>query len=230
MLIPVKDLRGYWRVRPAGVVHVGAHLAEELGDYEAFGFGPVVWIEAQPRLADELKSRVKPPSQVIQALVWDKSGEEKVLKLTNNSQSSSIFDLGTHQVDHPDVKVVDELTLRTVRLDEILPTDMSHNFLNIDIQGAEYQALKSLGWLLGKFDYVYLEVNSAQVYKEIKQIDDLDLLLADEGFIRVATIWTPASWGDALYIRRSLAETLFKSKFGLAFRVIWFQVITKLRR
>lgn len=230
MLISVKDLREFWRVRPTGVVHVGAHSAEEEGDYEAFGFGPVVWVEAQPLLAQQLKTRIKPPSTVLQALVWDVSGEEMPLKLTNNSQSSSVFEFGTHEIHHPDVKVVSEVILKTVRLDEILPADRALNFLNIDIQGAEYQALKSLGNLLGEFDYVYLEVNSGQVYKGIKQVEDLDALLGEEGFCRVATVWTEASWGDALYIRENLAHSAFGGRLGLMVMSLLYKLLMGWRK
>jgi FkbM family methyltransferase len=212
------------------VVHVGAHSAEEESDYEAFEFGPVYWVEAQPVLAQHLKARIRPPSKVFQALIWDVSGEEMSLKLTSNSQSSSVFEFGTHKIDHPDVKVVGEVMLKTVRLDDILPEDSLHNFLNIDIQGAEYQALKSLGNLIGKFDYVYLEVNRGQVYKGIKQVEDLDKLLGEGGFSRVATIWTQASWGDALYIRKNLAHALFGGALGLKIVTLLYKLLLGWRK
>jgi FkbM family methyltransferase len=230
MLISVKDLHEFWRVRPTGVVHVGAHEAEEQDDYEKFGFGPVVWVEAQPLLAQQLRTRIKPPSRVVQALIWDKSGENMPLKLTNNSQSSSVFELGTHEISYPDVKVVSEVMLKTVRLDEILPEDSSLNFLNLDIQGAEYQALKSLGNRLDDFDYIYLEVNGGQVYKGIKQIEDIDRLLGEEGFSRVATFWTQAFWGDALYIRKKLAHTLFGGRSGLVSMTLAYKLLLSWRK
>ena len=230
LLISVKDLSVFWRVRTNGVVHVGAHAAEEQTDYEKFGFGPVLWVEAQPNLAQELNARIQPPSRVVQALIWDVSGEDMTLKITNNSQSSSLFEFGTHQFDHPDVKVVNEIVLKTVRLDEILPEVFSFNFLNIDIQGAEYQALNSLGGSLGRFDYVFLEVNRGQVYKGIKQVKEIDRMLALSGFSRVATVWTQASWGDALYIKKNLAEAMFGGPLGLALRVFLYTLLIKLRK
>lgn len=224
MLIPVKVLRRFWKVSPSGVVHVGAHSAEELPDYETFGFGPVIWVEAQPNLAAELKIRIQDPSEVIEALVWDKSGERMSLKVTNNGQSSSVFDFGTHMVDYPEIQVVSEISLTTARLDEILPSGLYHNFLNIDIQGAEYQALKGLGLLIAEFSYIYLEVNKGQVYTGINQVGDIDRLLEESGFIRVATVWTPASWGDALYMKRDLAEIVFGGRFGLRLRISLFRI------
>lgn len=224
MLISVKELHRFWRVRPLGVIHVGAHAAEELDDYEIFGFGPIAWVEAQPFLVSDLHTRVKPPSVVIEALIWDTSGEPMTLKLTNNSQSSSVFDFGTHQIDHPDIKVIEEISLTTSRLDEILPNGFTHNFLNIDIQGAEYQALRSLGKLIDNFHYVYLEVNKAQVYKGIEQVGAIDRLLRESGFVRVATVWTTASWGDAFFMKRDLAESTFGGMLGLRLKMIIFRI------
>ncbi len=224
MLIPVKVLQRFWRVTPSGVVHVGAHSAEELRDYETYGFGPVVWVEAQPNLVSELKMRIEAPSEVLEALVWDTSGERMSLKVTNNGQSSSVFEFGTHVIDYPEIEVVDEISLSTKRLDEILPRDFHHNFLNIDIQGAEYQALKGLGLLIKRFNYIYLEVNRGQVYNGINQVVDIDSLLEESGFLRVATVWTSASWGDALYMKRDLADLVFGGRFGLRVRIVLFGI------
>lgn len=67
MLMSVKDIHVFWRVRPSGVVHVGAHAAEEAGDYERFRFGTVVWVEAQQTLVEGLRARIKSPYRAIQA-------------------------------------------------------------------------------------------------------------------------------------------------------------------
>jgi len=202
MLIPVSDLRSYWRVKPAGVVHVGAHKAEELVAYEENSFGPVIWIEAQANLVSEISKMITPPSEVIHALVWNKDNEVLTLNLANNGQSSSVFEFGSHQQSYPEIEMSAEVEMKTSRLDSLLPDQFQHSFLNLDIQGAEYQALEGLGSKLGNFDYVYTEVNREQVYKGIHQVRELDLYLESHQFLRVATVWTRASWGDALYINR----------------------------
>jgi FkbM family methyltransferase len=215
VLISVKDISQFWRVNPTGVVHVGAHEAEEAIDYQSNKFTPVIWIEAQPDLAEKLSRQIQLPSLVIQGLVWDTSGEKMNLKITNNGQSSSVFSFGSHATNHPDVRVVSEVTLTTVRLDEIIPNDTNHNFLNLDIQGAEYQALVGLGSRIAQFDFIYCEVNREQVYEGTRQVGDLDSFLNGKGFRRVATRWTHANWGDALYIRQSIVSNLYGSTFNL---------------
>jgi hypothetical protein len=75
------------------------------------------------------------------------------------------------------------------------------DFLNLDIQGVELRALKSMGSYLDSIKYIYTEINTGEVYKENDQLDDLDEFLRNKGFNRVETKLTPYEWGDALYIK-----------------------------
>jgi FkbM family methyltransferase len=219
LLISISHLKNYWLLDPRGSLHVGAHLGEELGDYSEYGFEPVIWVEAQPHLASALASKVLPPSIVLQAVAWNKNGEELAFKTTNNGQSSSVFDFGTHPSHYPEVVVEASQIMISTRLDSILPSDLLPNFLNLDIQGAEYEALEGLGDLLHSFDYVYSEVNRAQVYDGVKQVAEIDKYLEKFGFIRAATFWTNAGWGDALYLRKSWALKRYRSWFKLKLRM-----------
>ena len=40
---------------PKGVIHMGAHLAEELEDYQRHNIKDVIWIEANPYLYENRK-------------------------------------------------------------------------------------------------------------------------------------------------------------------------------
>lgn len=230
MLIPISHLKKYWLVDPRGSLHVGAHSGEELGEYSKYGFDPVIWVEAQPDLASNLAKKVQPPSIVLQAVAWNRDGVELQFKRTNNGQSSSVFEFGTHSSFFPEVVVETSEMMVSARLDSVLPSDLRPNFLNLDIQGAEYEALEGLGELLHSFDYVYSEVNSAQVYFGIKQIEDIDKYLASFGFIRVATFWTGAGWGDALYLRKSWALKRYRSLANLRGRIFAYSFYLWARR
>ena len=56
-------------------------------------------------------------------LVWEKSGEKIQFNITNNLQSSNVFEKGTHKELYTDVFVnsVEERT--TTTLDELIPVD-----------------------------------------------------------------------------------------------------------
>jgi FkbM family methyltransferase len=230
LLISVADLSHFWKIKPKGVVHVGAHEAEEQDDYAIYGFGPVVWIEAQPELVNRLMEKVRPPSRVFQGLIWNESGKSMTLNVTNNGQSSSVFALGSHADSYPDIEVTSKLELTTSRLDSILPPGIKANFLNLDIQGAEYEALEGLGSLIENFDFIYSEVNRAAVYQGIKQVSQLDVFLRQAGFERIVTVWTKANWGDALYVRSSKVGGLFGGRWRLRSRQLVFTLLRTSRR
>jgi FkbM family methyltransferase len=204
MLIPFSTLG----VQPRGVLHVGAHLGEEAPDYQAAGVQRVLWIEAQPSLIPALTKNVQPLGhRVVQALVSDADSDAPLpFYVTNNGQSSSMLEFGTHAVHHPHVVVTAQVQLPTRTLASILAQDPdaeAYDFLNMDIQGAELLALKGLGDAgLQRMRWVYTEVNDAEVYKKCALLSELDEYLGARGFKRARTqMCENFGWGDAFYTR-----------------------------
>lgn len=215
MLISTSELDKVWNLHPKGVLHVGAHEAEEAEDYIKFNWGPVTWIEAQSNLALKLQLRLDPTRhKVIHAAVWNENGVEIELKITNNSQSTSLLELGTHQKDYPDIHVEKIEKISTLRADSILTETDLFEFVNLDIQGAELRALQGLGDFLDKVNAIYTEVNKKEVYIGCAQIDDLTKYLETKGFKLASIRWIPGKgWGDALFLRTSKFSI---SKFQVA--------------
>ena len=225
MLVPPKILAKCFGIRPNGVVHIGAHKAEEELLYKDCGWQslPTYWIEAQKNLAEELSKRLDPQdNKVYWATVWNTDGEVMNLNITSNSQSSSLLELGTHEITYPTITRETTNLVRTTRLDSLLREETEFDFINIDIQGTELQALDGMGQLLGKVKWIYAEVNKWDVYKNCTKVWDLDEFLGNWGFKRVHTRWIRnAGWGDALYGKQN--EISLKLKFkslSLSFRNI----------
>lgn len=196
-----------------GVLHIGAHLGEECEDYKNSGFKEIIWVEANKSLIKDLFDKTNPicqPNKIKQTIICsavsDTDNEEVSFKITNNGQSSSILELGTHLTHHPHVQVVSTRVIKTKRFDTIAKErnlDLTKTkFVNLDIQGAELKALRGFGELLNGFDAVYTEVNSEEVYKGCALITEIDAFLESKGFIRALTAMTEYKWGDALYVRR----------------------------
>jgi FkbM family methyltransferase len=201
MLISVRQLGRYWAVHPNGVLHVGAHEAEELTDYQAAGWSPVVWVEALPDKAAQLQERFRGTvdQTAISALAWDADGESLTLWRANNGQSSSALPMGTHLVEHPEVRVVEDLSIQSSRLDTLLQgTAHRFEFINLDIQGAELRALRGLGDRIREVRWIYCEVNEKPLYVGAHLMSEIDAYLTPFGFRRVDTDMTPHGWGDAL--------------------------------
>ena len=207
MLIPLIDLKNKYNLNIKGVIHIGAYNAEEYPAYMECGVKNVIWIEALGSLSHKLKMRFKDnkTQKVINAIISDKEEDAQFI-ITNNEASSSLLELGTHLQHHPRVWEDHRELVFTITMDEVIlqnPINMNgYNFLNIDIQGAELKALKGIKDNLKHIDYLYLEVNEEEVYKDCCLVGDLDDYLTD--FKRVETEMTKYNWGDALYIHKTL--------------------------
>jgi FkbM family methyltransferase len=211
MLIDFRQLFPKYGIQPKGVLHVGANVGEEAPVYLELGIKKQVWIEANPVIFEKLKQNISnnPEAEAINACISDDDQSESIVfNVSNNgSQSSSILEFGTHRTAHPEVHFVEQLKLVPQRLDFFFENaydgfNSGLDFLNIDLQGAELKALRSLGIHLNHFKWAYLEVNKEELYKGCPMVEDLDMYLLGFGFRRAETRWCGnTGWGDALYIK-----------------------------
>lgn len=211
MLIPLSEIVSKYNLKPKGILHVGAWDGIEMDDYAANGITNVVFIEAQKAIFPTLMGRVAPypNARALHYCVSDKIEEVK-FNVTNNGQSSSILELGTHKDVHPEVVVNETISMKAVTLEQIFLWEKlnseDYDFVNMDIQGAELKAIKGMGELINKIKAFYLEVNEKELYKGCALIGEIDQYLKQFGFDRAETKWASQDnvlgWGDALYIRQ----------------------------
>ena len=203
MLIPLHDLVKKYNINFKGILHVGAHECEEIKDYDCYlPRNKVLWVEALPVKVDFCKK--KHPDVLIENAVVSDVIETVRFNVSNNGQSSSMLDFGLHSTFHPQVHYVTCFETETKLLKDVICNyDISYNFLNLDIQGAELKALKGMEEYLNSVDYIYSEVNSDYVYKNCALVKEIDEYLLKFGLHRVETKWYgDCKWGDAFYIRK----------------------------
>ena len=203
MLIPLHNLVKKYNVNFKGILHVGAHECEEIKDYDVYlPRNKVLWVEALPGKVDFCKK--KHPDVLIENAVVSDVIETVRFNVSNNGQSSSMLDFGLHSTFHPQVHYVTCFETETKLLKDVICNyDISYNFLNLDIQGAELKALKGMEEYLNSVDYIYSEVNSDYVYKNCALVKEIDEYLLKFGLHRVETKWYgDCKWGDAFYIRK----------------------------
>lgn len=208
MMIDFDILWPKYGINPNGVLHLGASTGQEADTYYNHGVKEVIWVEANGEVFERLQDHVKdiPGTVCIQACVSDRYSETYFNVSNNDSQSSSLLDLGHHSVIHPEVHYVDKIPVKTFRVDDLLKDFKIDGewFLNADLQGAELMALKGMGDLLNKFKWAYLEVNKKETYVGCPHIDAVDEYLKEFGFERVETgDWVADTWTDALYIKNA---------------------------
>lgn len=200
----ISEILSAHNINLSGAFHIGAHDCEELQFYNQLGLKneDVVWIDAIPWKVGEAINRGIP--NVYHAVITDKDNEDLIFNISNNVQSSSILEFGTHALEHPSVVYVDKLNLSSITIDSFFEKNKidpsKYDFWNFDIQGAELLALKGALQSLRYAKVLYLEVNERELYKNCALISDIDEFLSQYNFTRVLTNMTQHGWGDALYV------------------------------
>lgn len=190
----------------SGIIHVGAHEAEELPSYLVQGVKNIIWIEANPQKIPLLRDRISNFSNMhVANFAAGAQPSLGLLNIANNGQSSSILDMDVHLDEHPDVQYVTQTSVAICRIDDWLDQSRlersDFNFMNLDIQGYELEALKGAVKQLAYVDFIYSEVNTRHLYKGCPLIQDIDSFLEMFGFTRLLTSLTGHGWGDAFYFK-----------------------------
>ncbi len=217
-------------ITPKGVVHVGAHVGQELVTYLQIGFKHALLVEANPEVFKRLVVQAKtiiqkfPDSKCQVKLapyaVSDINGEID-FHVNIHDQSSSLLPLKQHKEIYPDMIEKGTITVPSITLDDLVENIGykydQFNVINIDIQGAELLALKGAGKILHKIDAICAEVNFGELYENCTLVSQLDDYLRKYGFKRIAT-YHPAHimFGDAFYVKKIKVSAIVSTYCGEA--------------
>lgn len=191
------------------LVHVGAHLAQELERYEAEGLQQIMWVEASKAVHEQLAQRLRQhrgPARHFSrcALLADRDGAEIEFREFNNAgMSNSIFS-PTDQLRSrwPELDVTGTTeTIASITLDSLLagtPFERHVDVLVIDVQGAELLVLQGATQTLPSVTALICEVSTVPYYDGGVLYRDLAGFLRTHGFYPTAT---PRRHGDMLFMR-----------------------------
>jgi FkbM family methyltransferase len=200
--IPLDILSNKYSMKITGILHVGAHLCEEINLYEKYvNRNKILWIEALPDKVNEIKQKYR--NVLIENAVISDKCEIVQFNRASNGESSSFLKLGLHKDYYPHITYTETFDVETKPLKDIIcKYNINFNLLILDVQGVEFKALLGMKDYLMNIEYIYTEVNKANVYENCSMIDDMDKLLEEEGFKRVELEWAyEYNWGNAFYIR-----------------------------
>lgn len=204
MLIPLQYLIDKYHPKLKGVIHVGAHYAEEHDDYVKAGINKFMYFEPCRKAFEIMFDKLKAVEGI--ALYKAACGRLNDFKKMytasfNKGESNSLLQPKLHLQQHPEVIFDDTEEVIVYALDFIMP--LGFNFLAMDVQGYEGEVLKGAIETLSHIDYIYTEVNNGETYAGNALIEEIDELLKD--FKRVETKWAGSTtWGDAFYVRKTL--------------------------
>ncbi len=198
--------------RSKGVLHLGAHLAEEASQYAEAG-KPVIWVEALPHIYAQLeeKLRVFPDQQAYCAVLGDEDGNPIKFHVSNNWEgvSSSIFEFGPYAAGENslwpelNLKMIDTIDLTMTTIDALMQRaeiDMNqYDHWVIDLQGAELLALAGAEKTLPACTSLITEISQEAVYDNGVLWPALRDHLASRGFV---PRWEPEKTHDDVLFER----------------------------
>jgi FkbM family methyltransferase len=164
---------------------IGAHRFEELALINRvlpslrhiYLFEPqAAPLAALNRLASQ-DSRIK----VFPVAVSDTDGVATFNVASNDGESSSLLQLGSHRQLFPQVTMQTSIEVPTRRLDSVLAEhDLERpDVMIVDVQGAEYLVLKSFTpALLDRLRLIFTEVSTEAVYESSRPLADIEALLS----------------------------------------------------
>ncbi len=188
-----------------GLVHFGAHKGQEVDSYLENKIKNIHLFEPQNHAFSYLKSNFEGLDEITLYNFGLGNTEEKVnlfKEKDNDGMSSSILEPLKHKKYYPEIHFEGKEQILIKRYENLNIENV--NFLNIDIQGFEIEALKGCGIKLDDFDYIYTEVNRKELYRGNPNIREIDNYLDQFNFLRVQTFWASSNlpFGDALYIKK----------------------------
>jgi FkbM family methyltransferase len=158
------------------VLHLGGHKGEEAVIYQWLG-KKVIWIEAIPKIFDQLKDNLffYSNQKAYNILLGDMDNIKKSFFISNNdSLSSSLFKFSQKTLDgiyHSgmNLKTQDEIILEMSKLDTFVKKNnidiSNYNHWVVDLQGAELIALKGAENALKFCNSLLIEISKIDIYE-----------------------------------------------------------------
>jgi hypothetical protein len=182
-----------------GVLHIGSHNCEEEFFYNSLNIKNIIWVDALNTKQEEKRENI------YEALITDKDNIEYTFTISNNTESSSIFDMKTHSHYHPDTYYVDTKKLKSTTIDTFYKNNDidvgKYDMWNICIQGSELLALLGGSNNISSLKAIYIKIYTTEIYEGCPMINDIDSYLSGFNFSRVLTEISVYKWGYALYVR-----------------------------
>ncbi len=191
----IKNILNDYKIKRVGSIHIGAHIAEELAEYEDMGILNLLYIEANPRVIEELKNKVITNYEgnlniELYNLAVSNCKRSKQMYLTEAMMCSSLFELSEEYKSRPDGRWPHSIQeVKCEPLDffiKIRQIDMSkYNILVMDTQGSELEILEKATKTLKDIDLIKAEVFYKPIYKDIITHKKVKKLLKNRGYVLV---------------------------------------------
>ena len=197
------------------ILHLGAHLGNEIDFYQQLNPDVIYWFEANPELIPELKQTIsKYPNIEQKVFNYAVSSESKKISFNliysddmTNTGCSSILELKEHSKQYPHIKKIKTVEVDAVKIDEFLTSNnllTEFDYINMDIQGYEYDVLSTSELLFSKnlkFQLFQLETCQIEMYEGQKLESDINEFMSSKGYEKKYYHAWAHNWGDGLFVK-----------------------------
>ena len=198
-----------------GVIHIGACWpCNQTPIYVKNNINNICLIEASEFLYKNLlkdqKRKIASGDKIIPLVfneVISSDNQKKLFYQYFNDASDNKGCSSLYQADprFENLELEKELLVETITIDSFFKKhslDMkTYNFLVMDIQGSELDALHGAKEFLKNVDFICCEVSYERTYKNSCTHSEIDNFLFKNGFIKKDYLPVTKIWGDAYYVR-----------------------------
>jgi FkbM family methyltransferase len=146
--------------------------------------------------------------------IWNVPGEMPFYRVIDkNIGASSFFQFNPEARNYPviveDGLIQEQITVPVVRLDDFMAAHQIEkvDLLCMDVQGAAYQVLQSVGDQLQQVSYIIVELETHPIYSGEILFDEVDQFLIENGFVRGSDpLDSLGLFGDMLYINSKIIK------------------------
>ncbi len=205
MILDFSNIIVKYNMNIKGIIHIGAHHGDEHNTYLNHNINNLIYFEPIKKNYEVLKSKIGDNFLSYNCALGNFEGEiEMYVENDNRSMSCSILEPKLHLSQYPWIRFTEKETVKINKLDNFIIDTDNFNMINIDVQGYELEVFKGGVQILEKIDYIMVEINRDEVYKNCVMVDELSNFLSQFNFTLVESDWAGNTWGDGLYIKNNL--------------------------
>jgi FkbM family methyltransferase len=202
-----------------GVIQIGAHHGNEINNFRNLGCKNYLMFEPHPENFSVLQKKTTDgtfkddESVIVEQLAIGPDGIATMYcETANGGQSNSLLCPALHTLQYPSIQFTSTIEVPVRSLDHYFEERglerSNYDFLCIDVQGYELEALQTCVEQLKHIKALITEVNRIELYSKCALYHDLCSFLDQYGFEVLRVKWDGITWGDALFVKRGETDIL----------------------
>lgn len=196
-----------------GVIHIGAHIGQENALYDELHILNRIFFEPIPSNFKRLQKNIGGRYPLVNKALGNANRKMTMfVENANDGMSCSLLRPLMHLRQYPHITFNQTLEINMIRLDDSKLDLHTYNLINIDVQGYELEVFKGAIKTLNNIDYIFAEINRAEVYEKCAKIDQIINFLKPYGFKLTEHNWCGNTWGEGLFIKALPKERVRSSK------------------